>query len=416
MHTDNYRSDSVPRPFFLLTLPALLAAPAAAQGSAFQSPGMPPPSSLGQSDRFSSDFNPAIGAAIDGFASYLDADGAGDGFDLELRLIEVNLAANVDPDLWAYIVLTSEGGETVAVEEAAVQYTGLDSNLTFKAGRFFVDFGKQMQQHPEELRTLERPLVLREFLGDELAGTGVQADWWTPLGDATPLRLSLAAFSSLAGGHGHGEEDGEAGPEALAPGQKQLDEFSLTARATFMHELSESSVLQFGSSLRHLPDFYLEDDANPVASAEGLSNSVFGVDLTYGWTDETGLRGLTLGGEYLVYDGDLAAELVDPDMTVDSGDESFAVFDDSVQGYFAFADYRLSPQWSTGVQYSWSELPEGPNLEAQEFDSYLTYHATEFRRLRLGFTLGDSDLEGDTSRVYLQFTAFIGAHSHGLNW
>ena len=395
---------------------AALATGAHAQGPAFQSPGLSPYSTMGQVNRFSTEFNPAMGGVIDAFLDYSDPDAGEDGFDTQLRLMELNVSSFIDPNMWGYVVLVSEGGEGVEVEEAALEYIGFDSNLTLRAGRFFVDFGKQMQNHLEELRTLERPLPLREYLGEELAGTGVQADWWTPLGDNTPFRVSLGAFSSLAGGHEHGEEEGEEEAEILVPERKDFDEFSITARATVLHELDESSSFQVGSSLRLLPEFAFENDANPAAEATGLSNSVLGFDVTYGWTGETGDNGWLLGGEYLIYDGDLSAELIDPDTTPGSGDESFGVFDDSVSGAFAFADYRWNNQWSTGVQYSWAELPEGPDLDATELELYATWHQTDMRRLRLGVISAENDLEGDSTRAYLQLTAFIGSHTHGLNW
>ncbi|MHC4895254.1 MAG: hypothetical protein ACYTFV_18330, partial [Planctomycetota bacterium] len=45
---------------------ATLAATAQAQGPAFQSPGISPYSQRGQVNRFSTEFNPAIGGVIDG--------------------------------------------------------------------------------------------------------------------------------------------------------------------------------------------------------------------------------------------------------------------------------------------------------------------------------------------------------------
>jgi hypothetical protein len=58
----------------------------------------------------------------------------------------------------------------------------------------------------------------------------------------------------------------------------------------------------------------------------------------------------------------------------------------------------------------------GGGATAQELDFYWTRLLTEFNRIRLGVILGEDDLDGDQNRVYLQFTAFIGTHAHGLNW
>ncbi|HKX46881.1 MAG TPA: hypothetical protein VJP77_09265 [Planctomycetota bacterium] len=378
-----------------------------AQGPAFDSPGQAPYSTLGQTTRFSTEFNPALGFVLDFFGDWKDVDpGAGapseDGFDLQARLLELNAAAYVDPSLWAYVALVSESFEAPEVEEAAGEYIGFENNATVKAGRFFVDFGKQMQHHAEELRTLERPLVLREYLGEELAGTGVQGDYWLPLGDATPLRFSLAAFGDLVG-----EPEEDADPFAEAKALKELGELSFTARVTGMTELSEHATVQLGASARLLPEFAFVESGGDAE--DGLSNTVYGADLTFGHVDDTGLRRWTVGGEWLLSTGDQSA-------TYDAGLLQFDVFDDDLSGWLAFADYAWSAHHSAGVQASFAELPAGPGLDAAEYDAYYTWLPTEFRRMRFGVTVGDSDADGDALRVYVQFTLFFGSHAHGINW
>ncbi len=390
---------------FILT--AALAGRLAAQGPAFESPGTPTNSTLGQTTRFSTEFNPAMGFVLDSHVDWTDIDGGDDGFDLAVRLLEFNAAAYVDPSVWAYVVIVAEDLEEIGVEEAAAEYIGFENNSTFKAGRFFVDFGKQMQLHSEELRTLERPLVLREYLGAELAGTGMQADWWTPAGDETVVRVSLGVFASLLGeGHAHEEEGDEAEPEGAVPDRKDFDEFSFTARLTGMRDIGEQGVLQLGTSARVVPEFSFAFDA--LEESE-LSNAVYGADLTYGWKSETGERSLVLGGEALAFHGDLAAEVDDP-----LAPTALDVVDDDVFGYFAFADYGWDRFNSAGAQFSSAELPEDPSEDASELDLYYTRHLTEFRRLRFGVTLGDG-FEED-ARAYVQFTNFFGSHAHGINW
>jgi len=380
-----------------------------AQGPVFDSPGQSKYSQLGQTTRFSTEFNPAIGFVIDSYADWTDPADSGEdsGLDLSVRLLEFNAAAYVDPNVWAYVVLVAEDLEELGVEEAAIEYVGSDSNATFKAGRFFVDFGKQMQMHLEELRTLERPLALREYLGVELAGTGLQGDWWTPVGDATVVRVSFGAFASLLGEGHHHEEEGEGDePETAVPDRKDFDELSFTARVTGMRDIGRSGVLQLGASARVVPEFSAEFD---TLEQTGLSNTVYGADATYGWTDATGERSLTLGGEALMFSGDLAVEVDDP-VTPTALD----VVDDDAFGYYAFADYAWNRYDSAGVQYSLADLAEDPTEDASELDLYYTRHLTEFRRLRFGVTLGDG-VEADT-RAYIQFTNYFGSHAHGLNW
>jgi hypothetical protein len=380
----------------------LFSAAASAQGPVFQSPGISTYSQRGQVNRFSNDFNPAIGGVIDAAFGYVDQ--GDDRWDPAIRLVELNVSAFIDPSLWAYVVLTAEGdSEAPEVEEAAAEYIGFDSNFTVKAGRFFVDFGKQMQTHVEELRTFDRALVLREYLGEELAGDGVQFDWWTALGDKTPFRVSVGLFGSLVGE----AEEAEAGAaEPFGGAREELSDLALTARATVMHELSPSSTLQAGASLRSIPTLGFADPDGVESEVDGFDDNVVGLDLTYGWTGETGTRRFLLGGEYLSLDGALSAEVSPGSIDVTEG---------SASGYVVFADYGWNPNWSAGVQWSEAELRDGAT-DASELDLYLTWHQTEFRRLRLGTTIADADGADRTSSAYLQFTAFLGSHTHGLNW
>lgn len=378
-----------------------------AQGPMFTSPGTPSYFTRSQTDRFDNSFNPAFGLVIDAFADYSDQRTGKDGFDADLRLVELNASAYVDPNAWAYVAFVAEGDE-LAVEEAAVEYIGFEGASTIKAGRFFVDFGKQMQQHAEELRTLERPLVLREFLGAELSGTGVQFDHWLPLNDTTPLRFSVGIFASLLGeGHGHDDEEGLE-PESAVPGRKDLDELSISARLTAMTDAGENGILQGGLSGRFVPQYEATFES---LSAEDLSNSVFGVDATYSWLKPEDNLSFLLGGEYLLFDGDLSVSVDDP-----LAPTTLTVVDDRVSGYFAFSDFGWTPNDNAGVQYSMVEHPEDPTADSSELDFYYTRHLTELRRLRFGVTVADSDLESDSVRFYVQFTNFFGNHAHGLNW
>ena len=402
----------------------LLGSIATAQGPAFRSPGMSSYSGgeLGQTDRFSNDFNPALGFVIDGWVDWRAPDEGENGGDMSLRVMEANASAWVDPNAWAYVVVVADDAENIGLEEAAVVYTGFEGNSTLRAGRFFVDFGKQMQTHLEELRTLERPLVLREFLGAELAGTGVQYDNWFAVGDS-PVRFSVGAFASLLEGHDHGDDghdhDAHAEVESAVPDRKDFDEFSLSARLTGLRDVGENGILQLGLSARHVPEFELvsefvdEDSGEEVHLHEaGLANTVFGLDASYGWQDDTGNRNVLCGGELLAFTGDVAAHVHHG-----AGEEpELEIQDDAVTGWYAFADYGWNPYDSAGLQFSTIETPEDPDAEVSELDLYWTHHFTHLRRLRLGVTLIDDEEHGDDARAYLQFTNIFGTHTHGINW
>jgi hypothetical protein len=394
-----------------------------AQGSPFQTPGMPPvqggnaPASedAGQASRFSSAFNPALSFVIDGVASWAefdgaDSDGEESGLDLALRSGELAVTSWVDPRAWAYgIVVFAE--DEVALEEAAVHYNGLGGHRVLRAGRFFVDFGKQMQAHEHELRTIERPAVLREYLGAELGGDGVQFDDWHALGSSTVMRYSVGVFHTLLAEAD--DADGSA-PLTFESERKQLDELGFTGRITAFTEVGASGTLQAGASARVIPDYGFELDNG--ASVGGLDNSVYGLDLTYGWTDETNTRRFTAGLEWLFDSGDTGAARDDQGTPLDESDDTIDVFDETVSGYYAYADWSWNPTQSAGLQHSWLELPQDGKPTLSELDLYYSHNLSEYGRLRFGLTFVDAEAGTDEIVAALQYTNIIGAHGHGVNF
>jgi len=379
---------------------------AEAQQPVFTTPGMPQfRRARGQTDRFSSEFNPAIGAVLDGILDWLDTEGGESGLDAELRTLEVTLNGRVDPRWWAYaVVVASEEG--FEIEEAAAQYTGFDSHTTVRAGRFFVDFGKQMQSHVHDLPYTERPGVLAEYLGAELPGVGVQIDHWWATSDTSALRASFGLFGDLEGGHEDDEE--EVSPALLLPERKDVNELALTARVTQFLDVGERGIFQWGASARFLPEFALVDETNAL-DADSLSNTVAGLDLTYGTTSDDGLSGWTFSGEYLVQDGDLGAS---PNGTVTALD----VLNDSVTGFYAWGERRFDRTHTVGVLYSQFEHPEADAPLDREITGYYTRNLSEFARLRFALSQLDSEENGDSTRFVVQLTTYFGPHAHGVNW
>lgn len=391
---------------------AALGTLASAQGRAFQSPGMPSLSGgqmmgSGQVTRFSRDFNPAISMVVDGLYDYQNVSGSSEenGSRLELRTAEALVAAWIDPTAWVYATVASDG-EELLLEEASIQYLGVGDPYVVRAGRFFIDFGKQMQGHVHDLRTIDRPLVLREYLGEEVSGDGVQWDHWLPVGEETILRYSLGAFQDLTA-HEHGEEHGGgAEPEPVQGDRRKLGELNFTGRLTALSDAGENGQVQFGASARVLPSLAFEnEDTGDISSAS--SNVVYGLDFTYGWQDETAIKNWTLGGEWLLADGALSAESTPGGVEVNNT---------TANGFYAFADHGWSQRSSAGLQFSSAELVEIDAGRTNEYDAYYTHHFSEFLRLRFGLGFADRETSPDSTRFSIQLTGFVGPHDHGVNW
>ncbi len=403
---------------------AFLSSPLWAQGSVFQTPGMPAVSSnyvapgsgggSGQADRFSNVFNPAFSFVVDSILDSIHHSGAStDGESLELRSLEIAAQSWVDPNAWAYFVAATDG-ETLSVEEAAVHYTGLGGHHTLRAGRFFVDFGKQMQTHVHELRTIERPLVLRTYLGEEIKGDGLQWDSWTSVGDKTAVRWSIGAFSNLLPGSVAEIDPASQAAQSVA-GRKHVEDFDFTARLTGFTDLSDNAVLQVGASARLLPSFAYTFEPSGD-EARGLDNTVFGLDATYGWTSDTGLSSWTFGGEFLLDTGDTYAQIGDSGTPADPTDDVVDVVSKNLSGFYAFGDFGFDKSNSVGLQFSRVELPESGTPSMSETEAYYTHMFSEFHRVRLAAVAADREDGEDSVRFAIQYSAFVGAHGHGVNW
>src|SRR5262249_34705211 len=95
------------------------------------------PSLAAANKTFPSQFNPAIGLAIDTVAAYETSGKA----NFEFRSAELGLSANIDPFARGYAFINGTS-DAVEVEEAALVTTSLPYNLALKGGRFFADFGR----------------------------------------------------------------------------------------------------------------------------------------------------------------------------------------------------------------------------------------------------------------------------------
>ena len=63
-----------------------------------------------------------------------------------------------------------------------------------------------------------------------------------------------------------------------------------------------------------------------------------------------------------------------------------------------------------------AEMPADGKPRASEISAYFTRQFSEFHRLR--FQLSSLDMEDgdDALRFGIQYTVFVGAHGHGVNW
>ncbi|HRV81365.1 MAG TPA: hypothetical protein P5218_08015, partial [Planctomycetota bacterium] len=143
---------------------------------------------------------------------------------------------------------------------------------------------------------------------------------------------------------------------------------------------------------------------------------VYGVDLTYGTSDETGISGWTFGGEWLTSRGDLNAQVDDMGTPLNFADDTLSVLHGNRSGYYVWGEHAFNKFHSAGLLYSEFEQAAAGAPSDSELVAYYTRNLTEFSRLRFGVSYADPEDGNDSTAFLVQFTNFFGSHAHGVNW
>ena len=387
---------------------------------------------------FASQFNPAISLGIDTIGSYKsNAQGfnpgngpqAGTrinnarpaGADFNLRSAELFISADVDPFTRAYATINasadaaSNDEATLSVEEAAIVTTRLPYNLTVRGGRFFADFGVLPHRHDHDLPFVDRPPSLAAFVGGESQTNGAEVSWLAP----TPffLRTSATVGNKLGADFQDGVNNGNSRP---------IRGLTYMGRLQTYFDINDDNNVELGGSIAEAPN------AEDVMHTGRFERRLVGFDFKYRWYPlGSGVRqSLTVAGELLhdVGDGDPV-----------NGGPRRDIFGNPVRqgawGGYVYAEYRLSKQWRPGVRFDYFQLQSEPLLvtnpltlrpastlnatghrtDNRTWTAYLTWFPSEFQRLRLQYNRSDRGNAQDANEFFLQWTAFLGSHSHGFS-
>jgi hypothetical protein len=357
------------------------------------------PSLAAANKTFPSQFNPAIGLGIDMVGSYKDKERG----NFEFRSAEVGLSASVDPFARAYAFIngTSNG---VEVEEAAVVTTSLPFGLTLQGGRFFADFGRLSKWHDHDLPFVNRPTVLDEYVDGESQADGVQLSWLTP----TEQYLNLTAGMYNKIGADNERVSNEVG--------RNLSEFTYLGRASTYLNLADEHGLDVGGSFAWTPN---------VAVDHGAMRYLAGADVTYRYTplQAASYQGLVWGTEVLynretrpieVAAAPDASELLRGALQLEEDDPTTTVFRRvGATGLYSYLEARLSRRYTPGFLFQFVQDLDRQRGDTLSYSPYFTIWLSEFQRLRAQYTYLDSPGNHE-NQIFLQWTVFIGAHSHGF--
>ncbi|MFO1198450.1 MAG: hypothetical protein U1E86_15910 [Burkholderiaceae bacterium] len=123
---------------------------------------------------------------------------------------ELALTANIDPYLRGAMRLAIGADDTVAVEEAFIQTTGLGNGLTVKAGRFFSGIGYLNELHRHTWDFVDAPLAYQAFLGSQYGDDGVQLKWIAPTDTFAEFGFEVARGRGTPGSGPRGNGAGAA--------------------------------------------------------------------------------------------------------------------------------------------------------------------------------------------------------------
>ena len=319
--------------------------------------------------------NPAISFVVDGKArSNTQGD---DGVGFLLGSAELFVAAPIDPYLRGYASMNATTEQSFDVEEAALITTALPYNLTAKGGRFFADVGRFPHWHDEALPFVERPQSIERLFGGETRAEGVETSWLAPTDQY--IEITTGAYNAI----------GE-GPEGLGSfvGQPSYGELTYLVHPSTYVDLTDALNLELGGTYFTAPS--------------GSRRRLAGLDLTLRHQPGTSsfYQGTVVGSEWYWNDQEF----------FDAGGAAERFHRN---GGYAYFESFFGREYSGGLLFDHAEDVAGDAARQNAYSVFVSWRPTEFQRLRLQLDQIDQTGKND-QRVWLQWTAFIGSHSHGF--
>lgn len=319
--------------------------------------------------------NPAISFVVDGKARSNTQGDEGVGF--LLGSAELFLAAPIDPYLRGYASINATTDESFDVEEAALITTALPYNLTAKGGRFFADVGRFPHWHDEALPFVERPQSIERLFGGETRGEGLETAWLAPTDQF--IEITGGVYNSI----------GE-GPEDLGSfvGQPSYGELTYLVHPSTYVDLTDSLSVELGGTYFTAPS--------------GARRRLGGFDVTVRHQPGTSsfYQGTTAGTEWYWNDQEFF-------------DASGAAERFRSNGGYAYFESFFGRSFSGGLLFDHAEDVAGDTARQDAYSAFVSWRPSEFQRLRLQIDQIDQAGKND-QRFWLQWTAFIGSHSHGF--
>ncbi len=332
--------------------------------------------------------NPAVSFVVD---TTLETDTHGSGWDFALQSAELLISAPIDPFLRGYASLAGSSEEGFDVEEAALITTSLPWNLTVKGGRFFADVGRLPHWHVEQLPFVDRPPSIERLIPGESRAEGAELAWLAPTEHY--FRVTTGIYNSI------GETD-ELPPTVGSNGSRGFDQLTWLVHPSTYFDLTDTLNLELGGTF--------------ATVADRGARTLYGFDATLRHQPGTSqlYQGFVLGSEWYWNNAEFQEVVeigTDPDGNPIFGNERFRR-----DGGYAYLEAFLGRPYSLGARFDYAEEPFGPVDRQLGYSAFATWYPSEFQRLRFQVDQIDRRHARNDQRFTLQWTAFLGSHTHGF--
>jgi hypothetical protein len=352
-------------------------------------------------------FNPEISVSGDFLGYYTDQTGTRRRADAEIRGLELNFQAYLDP--FSRIKATTHiSDDGVDVEEVYMTRFSVLGDASLDLGRFRQQFGVVNRWHEDALDQVQYPLALRNIFGNEgLNQTGVSLGFNFPEWGGAHQGLTLQLTNSEN--------------EHLFDGET-LGNPSMLFHYKNYRDLSPDTYLELGLSglFGWSDEWSVMDQGSLVTDRDSLGTQVYGLDLSMLWEplDQALYRKLEWRSELYFLNRDILA----PD---GSGRDSLNAW-----GAYSYLQTKLGRSIEAGIRGDYYE-PDSKNYAAVpgaslaplaytdsgpyrwQIGPYVTWWQSEFVKYRLEYDYADGDgMESAAHTLWLQAVFAAGPHKH----
>jgi len=333
--------------------------------------------------------NPAISFVVD---TALKTDTEESSTEFALQTGELFISAPIDPFLRGYASINGTSTSNFNIEEAALVTTSLPWNLTVKGGRFFADVGRFPHWHDEALPFVDRPPSIERLFGGETQAEGAEVTWLAPIEHYVSV---TAGAYNLIGADANDQLREEGFPE-----QRNLSQMTWLVHPATYFDLTDTLNLELGATY-----FTVTKDNQ---------RSLYGLDATLRHQPGTSelYQGFVFGTEW--YWNNQRFDDVQIGTDPVTGDPIFGSQRDIRNAGYAYLEALLGRSWRVGARGDYAEDPSGDANRQRTYSLYATWYPSEFQRLRFQVDQIDRTDAVNDYRFSLQWTAFLGSHSHGF--